>query len=81
MLEDETLCPNMMISATRAQNPEELDPVFYPVNRLRNVAVKAVQTTHFLMTDIDIWPDANAYHALHARYKMETQRQGIHVLY
>ncbi|CAN0541319.1 unnamed protein product, partial [Ectocarpus sp. 12 AP-2014] len=51
-------------TATAAQSPEELDPVWYPVNRLRNVAVKAVKTSHFLMTDIDIWPDINAYSAL-----------------
>ncbi|CAN0385190.1 unnamed protein product, partial [Ectocarpus sp. 13 AM-2016] len=58
------LCNRMVISATAAQSPEELDPVWYPVNRLRNVAVKAVKTSHFLMTDIDIWPDINAYSAL-----------------
>lgn len=64
----------MVISATAAQTPEELDPRWYPVNRLRNVAVKAVQTSHFLMTDIDIWPDVNAYQALHMRYRLETER-------
>ncbi|CAN0580433.1 unnamed protein product, partial [Ectocarpus sp. 12 AP-2014] len=60
----EQLCNRMVISATAAQSPEELDPVWYPVNRLRNVAVKAVKTSHFFMTDIDIWPDINAYSAL-----------------
>ncbi|CAM9889182.1 unnamed protein product, partial [Ectocarpus sp. 8 AP-2014] len=30
------LCNRMVISATAAQSPEELDPVWYPVNRLRN---------------------------------------------
>lgn len=64
----------MVISATAAQSPEELDPVWYPVNRLRNVAVKAVKTSHFLMTDIDIWPDVNAYQALHMRYRLETEK-------
>ncbi|CAN0462058.1 unnamed protein product, partial [Ascophyllum nodosum] len=70
----EELCSRMLISSTRAQSPEELDPVWYPVNRLRNVAVRAVTTTHFLMTDIDIWPDVNAYQALHMRYRLETER-------
>ncbi|CAN0510823.1 unnamed protein product, partial [Ectocarpus sp. 12 AP-2014] len=68
------LCNRMVISATAAQSPEELDPVWYPVNRLRNVAVKAVKTSHFFMTDIDIWPDINAYSALHMRYRLETER-------
>lgn len=48
--------------------------MWYPVNRLRNVAVRAVSTSHFLMTDIDIWPDVNAYQALHMRYRLETER-------
>lgn len=64
----------MIVSSTKAQIPEELDPVWYPVNRLRNVAVRAVATSHFLMTDIDIWPDVNAYQALHMRYRLETER-------
>lgn len=28
----------------------------YPINRLRNVAINATTTSHFFMTDIDIWP-------------------------
>eukprot|EP00903_Cladosiphon_okamuranus_P017001 g15670.t1 len=68
------LCSRMVISSTAAQTPEELDPTWYPVNRLRNVAVRAVKTSHFLMTDIDIWPDANAYQALHMRYRLETEK-------
>lgn len=68
------LCSRMVISATAAQTPEELDPTWYPVNRLRNVAVRAVKTSHFLMTDIDIWPDVNAYQALHMRYRLEKEK-------
>lgn len=64
----------MLIRSTWAQSPDELDPAWYPVNRLRNVAVAGVDTTHFLMTDIDIWPDAKAYEALHMRYRLETER-------
>ncbi|CAM9258371.1 unnamed protein product [Sphacelaria rigidula] len=70
----ENLCSHMLIRSTWAQSPDELDPAWYPVNRLRNVAVAGVDTTHFLMTDIDIWPDAKAYEALHMRYRLETER-------
>lgn len=28
----------------------------YPINRLRNVAINGTTTSHFFMTDIDIWP-------------------------
>jgi len=30
----------------------------YPVNLLRNVAISRVKTSHFLMADIDLWPDS-----------------------
>ncbi|CAN0225608.1 unnamed protein product, partial [Laminaria digitata] len=29
---------------------------------------------YFLVTDIDIWLDVNAYQALHMRYRLETER-------
>lgn len=28
----------------------------YPINRLRNVAISNTITSHFWLTDIDIWP-------------------------
>ena len=31
----------------------------YPINRLRNVAIRAVRTSHFLMLDVDMWPSAS----------------------
>lgn len=68
------LCPRMIISSTRARSPDDLDPTWYPVNRLRNVAIRAVTTSHFLMTDIDIWPDVNAYNALHMRHRFEREK-------
>ena len=35
----------------------------YPVNKLRNVAIQAVTTTHFLVTDVDLWPSRTLYNA------------------
>ena len=34
------------------------DHNLYPVNALRNLAVERVATSHFLLCDIDLWPDA-----------------------
>jgi hypothetical protein len=31
----------------------------YPINRLRNVAIRAVRTSHFLVLDVDTWPSAS----------------------
>lgn len=36
----------------------------YPINLLRNIAIKNVQTTHFFMTDMDMWPSYNLYDVL-----------------
>ena len=33
----------------------------YPVNKLRNVAMMGVTTSHFLMLDVDFWPSSNLY--------------------
>ena len=35
----------------------------YPVNRLRNIALEAVTTSHFLVTDVDLWPSRTLYNA------------------
>lgn len=29
---------------------------FYPINRLRNIAIRGVRTTHFIVFDMDMWP-------------------------
>ena len=28
----------------------------YPINRLRNIAIKDVTTSHFILFDMDVWP-------------------------
>ena len=28
----------------------------YPINKLRNLAIESVQTTHLWLTDMDMWP-------------------------
>ena len=28
----------------------------YPINKLRNIAIDQVQTTHFWLADMDMWP-------------------------
>ena len=28
----------------------------YPINRLRNIAINNIETTHFLVIDMDMWP-------------------------
>lgn len=33
----------------------------YPLNRLRNISIKRVQTTHFIVLDMDTWPSVSTY--------------------
>ena len=43
----------------RAQNTTE-----YPYNKLRNLSIKKVKTSHYWVMDMDIWPATNLYHTL-----------------
>ncbi|KAK8809906.1 hypothetical protein WA158_000849 [Blastocystis sp. Blastoise] len=36
----------------------------YPINKLRNIAIKGCKTTHFWLTDIDMWPSTTLYASL-----------------
>lgn len=36
----------------------------FPVNLLRNLAIRNVETTHYLIMDMDLWPTRNAYYEL-----------------
>ncbi|OAO15374.1 glycosyltransferase-like protein LARGE2-like protein [Blastocystis sp. ATCC 50177/Nand II] len=36
----------------------------YPLNRLRNIAIANVQTTHFVVFDMDMWPAPHTYNTL-----------------
>lgn len=36
----------------------------YPINALRNAALRAVRTTHFIVLDVDLWPSAELHRAV-----------------
>ena len=42
-------------------NPKALS---FPVNYLRNLAIRNVETTHYMILDMDLWPTRNAYDEL-----------------
>lgn len=31
----------------------------YPINTLRNIAIEAAPTSHFMVFDMDVWPTGN----------------------
>lgn len=34
----------------------ETNETYYPINKLRNIAIKDIKTTHFFVCDMDFWP-------------------------
>jgi len=36
----------------------------YPINKLRNMAIRAVRTTHYVVVDVDLWPSLGIMHAV-----------------
>ena len=36
----------------------------YPINKLRNMAIKRIHTTHFYMCDMDFWPSCIYFFSL-----------------
>ena len=51
---------HLQIFDSSLSHPEE-----YPINRLRNMALSVVQTSHALYIDIDLWPSSTLYESLH----------------
>lgn len=37
------------------------DNSVYPINKLRNLAIENVQTSHFWLADMDMWPSCILY--------------------
>ena len=33
----------------------------FPVNYLRNLAIRNIQTTHYIIMDMDVWPTGNSH--------------------
>jgi len=47
--------------------PQTFADADYPVNRLRNLALSRVRTTHVAYVDIDFWPSTDLYETLRQR--------------
>ena len=48
-----TLRPNIIVDYVI-----QTDPFYFPINTLRNRAIDNVKTTHFWLTDMDVWPSS-----------------------
>ncbi len=52
--------------SVRVPTDEELSrPELFPINELRNIAIAAVKTSHYLYVDIDFWPSSDLYQLIH----------------
>jgi hypothetical protein len=59
-------CPKVKIVPVAATNDEE--EWEYPVNKLRNVGIDALETTHFLMVDVDFLPSGDLQSAIQQNF-------------
>lgn len=55
----------------------KVNATYYPINKLRNIAIRNVRTSHFFLSDMDFWPSSmwsfpyftsidNLYESFHA---------------
>lgn len=44
---------------TRNHSLQCIQQTIFPLNRLRNIALRRVTTTHFVLVDMDAWPSGN----------------------
>jgi len=50
------------IITCRADNTcQRRKETIFPLNRLRNISLRRVKTTHFLLIDMDSWPSRNSF--------------------
>ena len=61
LLQKYSLPESISLSQYVTDNPTE-----YPYNRLRNIALSKVVTSHFWVMDMDMWPCDHLYESLHA---------------
>lgn len=36
----------------------KVNSTYYPINKLRNIAISKVKTSHFFLSDMDFWPSS-----------------------
>ena len=58
-LSENHLGTKIIFTLYKTQNTTE-----YPYNKLRNLSIKKVKTSHYWVMDMDIWPATNLYHTL-----------------
>lgn len=54
------VCPLALLTPLVKQSETEI----YPINKLRNIGIKAVMTPYFILIDIDFWPDGALHKSL-----------------
>ena len=37
------------------------ESINFPINKLRNIGIRSSHSTHYVVTDMDVWPASKAY--------------------
>eukprot|EP00638_Chattonella_subsalsa_P007894 CAMPEP_0117747590 /NCGR_PEP_ID=MMETSP0947-20121206/8596_1 /TAXON_ID=44440 /ORGANISM="Chattonella subsalsa, Strain CCMP2191" /LENGTH=359 /DNA_ID=CAMNT_0005565061 /DNA_START=96 /DNA_END=1172 /DNA_ORIENTATION=- len=64
LIERELYCPERIIVQWYNPSLDEQNPRAYPINKLRNLGISQVNTTHYFLVDIDFWSSDNLYDML-----------------
>ena len=67
-------CPNLQL-IQYIGSKEESELAQYPVNRLRNVGLDAVRTTHILVVDVDFLPSSGLDNLIKAAWVKQKQQE------
>lgn len=54
------IVPYLWWNTTKKEYPEGI----YPLNVLRDIGIDSIETTHFLLLDIDVMPSSNLYRSI-----------------
>jgi len=65
----------IVMNATKAHNKNKNND--YPVNELRNLALRAVRTTHIMYIDVDFWTSKNLYESILGHQPIDTNTNSI----
>ena len=56
---------------------DHFNQTVFPINLLRDLAIESIDTSHFVITDIDAFPSKTLYSSLRAHTKLLTNEKAV----
>jgi hypothetical protein len=68
-------CPQLELIVYRLDKETEQSPEQYPINRLRNMALDSVETSHIFVVDVDFVPSENLHETIRSALQNLSKRK------